>query len=108
MNYQVFLSMTKILEGSSFSIHKNPKKLIIMLHGYGDNADNFIHLARPIDIEDWGACYKALNAPNTLPNYSTGYQWFNLYPNGIYISEGVWNSITEAAEKVGVKAHDYF
>ena len=28
--------------------------------------------------------------------------------NGIYISEGVWNSITEAAEKVGVKAHDYF
>ena len=34
--------MTKILEGPTFSTHKKPKKLIIMLHGYGDNAENFI------------------------------------------------------------------
>jgi len=87
MNYQVNIDMTKILEGPSFSIHKNPNKLIVMLHGYGDNADNFIHLAQLIDQEDWGANYIALNAPYIIPSYPSGYQWFELYPNGIYISE---------------------
>jgi len=87
MNYHVDIGMTKILEGPSFSIHNNPKKLIIMLHGYGDNADNFIHLAQQIDQEDWGAHYIALNAPNNITSYPSGYQWFDLYPNGIYISE---------------------
>ena len=87
MNYHVDIGMTKILEGPSFSIHNNPKKLIIMLHGYGDNADNFIHLAQQIDQEDWGAHYIALNAPKNITSYPSGYQWFDLYPNGIYISE---------------------
>ncbi len=87
MNYHVNIDMAKILEGPSFSIHNNPKKLIIMLHGYGDNADNFIHLSKQIDQEDWGVNYIALNAPNIIRSYPTGYQWFDLYPNGIYISE---------------------
>ena len=87
MNYHVNIGMNKILEGPSISIHNNPKKLIIMLHGYGDNADNFIHLSQQIDQEDWGANYLALNAPNIIPSYPSGYQWFDLYPNGIYISE---------------------
>ena len=87
MNYHVDIGMTKILEGPSFSIHNNPKKLIIMLHGYGDNADNFIHLAQQIDQGDWSAHYIALNAPKIIPSYQSGYQWFDLYPNGIYISE---------------------
>ena len=43
--------MIKILDGPSFSVHKNPTKLIILLHGYGDNADNFIHLAQQIVAE---------------------------------------------------------
>ena len=39
----------KILTGSSFLPHDNPKKLIFMLHGYGDTADNFIHIAGELD-----------------------------------------------------------
>ena len=58
-----------------------------MLHGYGDNAANFMHLAQPIDKEEWQAAYVALNAPGVISGNYMGYQWFDLYPNGIYISE---------------------
>ena len=79
--------MSEILSGPSFSRHDNPKKLIFMLHGYGDNAANFMHLAQPIDKEEWQAAYVALNAPGVISGNYMGYQWFDLYPNGIYISE---------------------
>ena len=79
--------MSEILSGPSFSKHDNPKKLIFMLHGYGDNAANFMHLAQPIDIEEWKAAYVALNAPGVIQGNFMGYQWFDLYPNGIYIAE---------------------
>ena len=79
--------MVNILTGPSFTRHDNPKKLIFMLHGYGDNAANFMHLARPIDEEEWQATYVALNAPGTITGNFMGYQWFDLYPNGIYIAE---------------------
>ena len=58
--------MTEILNGPSFSRHDNPKKLIFMLHGYGDNAANFMNLAHPIDQEEWQAAYIALNAPGAV------------------------------------------
>ena len=35
----------KKLDGRSIVFNKKPKKLIFLLHGYGDNADNFIPLA---------------------------------------------------------------
>ena len=79
--------MSEILNGPSISKHNNPKKLIFMLHGYGDNAANFMHLANPIDQEEWQAQYVALNAPKFIEGNFMGYQWFDLYPNGIYISE---------------------
>ena len=75
------------LSNSSILKHKKPKKLIFMLHGYGDSAENFINLANALDQSDWKANYIALNAPTLIPNYSTGRQWFNLYPNGKYLSE---------------------
>tara|TARA_B100001250_G_C19564576_1_gene684914 strand:- start:102 stop:776 length:675 start_codon:yes stop_codon:yes gene_type:complete len=79
--------MTKILKVSSFSNHINPNKLIILLHGYGDNANNFINIGKVIDTNEWAAHYIALNAPNHIDNHPIGFEWFNLYPNGIYISE---------------------
>jgi len=79
--------MTEILNGPSFSRHDNPKKLIFMLHGYGDNAANFMHLAHPIDQEEWQAAYIALNAPGVISGNIMGYQWFDLYPNGVYIAD---------------------
>ena len=77
----------KILSEHSFSPHLNPKKLIFMLHGYGDNADNFIHVASLLHRVEWQANYIALNAPAIIPNYPSGRQWFDIYPNGIYISD---------------------
>ena len=58
-----------------------------MLHGYGDNAANFIHLAEPLDLDNWKMHYVALNAPSIMPGNPMGYQWFDLYVNGIYISD---------------------
>ena len=42
--------MPDILHGPSFSQYDNPKKLIFMLHGYGDNADNFIQFMKERNI----------------------------------------------------------
>ena len=77
----------EILEGPSFCPIEKPKKLIFLLHGYGDNADNFVHIAGNFSHEELNANYFALNAPNLIANYPTGREWFNLYPNNIYISK---------------------
>ena len=76
-----------ILYGPSFCPTEKPKKLIFLLHGYGDNADNFVHIAGNFSYEELNANYFALNAPNLIANYPQGREWFNLYPNNIYISE---------------------
>ena len=76
-----------ILSGPSFCPNSNPKKLIFMLHGYGDNAENFIHVASALHRPECQVNYIALNAPSIIPNYPSGRQWFDLYPNGIYISD---------------------
>ena len=81
------VSMDNILLGPSISKHDKPKKLMVMLHGYGDNAANFMHLAQPIDQDDWGMHYVSLNAPSIIPGNMMGYQWFDLYPGGVYISD---------------------
>ena len=60
---------------------------MVMLHGYGDNAANFMHLAHPIDQDDWGMHYISLNAPGIVSGNMMGYQWFDLYPGGVYISD---------------------
>ncbi len=79
--------MDNFLRGPAFSKHDNPSKLMVMLHGYGDNAANFMHLADPIDQDEWGMHYVALNAPSIMKGNIMGYQWFDLYPGGVYISE---------------------
>ena len=81
------MNLKKVLSGQSFLPHENPQKLIFMLHGYGDSAENFIHIAKLLDRLDFKVNYFALNAPLTIPNYSLGRQWFDLYPNGIYIAD---------------------
>ncbi len=79
--------MDNILKGPSISKHDKPSKLMVMLHGYGDNAANFMHLAQPIDIDNWKMHYISLNAPSVIPGNMMGYQWFDLYPGGVYISD---------------------
>ena len=58
------VTMDNILVGPSISKHDKPKKLMVMLHGYGDNAANFIHLAEPLDQDEWGTVsYTHLTLP---------------------------------------------
>ena len=78
---------SEILNGPSFCPTEKPTKLIFLLHGYGDNGDNFVHIAGNFNHEEVYAHYLALNAPNLIANYPTGREWFNLYPNNIYISD---------------------
>ena len=93
--------MSELLTGPSYSLHSKAKKLIVMLHGYGDIAENFIYIANQLDQEEWGAQYISLNAPETIPNYPMGNQWFDIYPNGIYISDAGPNEV--AIIRQGVK-----
>ena len=79
--------MDNLLKGPSISKHDKPLKLMVMLHGYGDNAANFMHLAQLIDLDDWGMHYISLNAPSIMKGNIMGYQWFDLYPGGVYISD---------------------
>ena len=99
--------MDDILKGPSITKHQNPKKLMIMLHGYGDNATNFIQIANLIDQDDWGMKYIALNAPDTIQDYPMGHEWFQLYLNGTHISNAgakeydlVKKRISENVEKI--------
>ena len=94
--------MTDILKEYTFSRNYNPSKLIVMFHGYGDNAENFINIANYLDKPEWNAQYIALNAPSHVPNYPTGYQWFDIYPNGKYISEASPKEILTIRQEVSV------
>ena len=79
--------MDNLLRGPSFSKHDKPLKLMVMLHGYGDNAANFMHLAEPLDKDEWGMHYISLNGPSIINGNIMGYQWFDLYPGGVYIAD---------------------
>jgi len=58
---------------------KNPKYLVILLHGYGANGQNLIELAEFFNKSLPDACYLA---PNAIENWEGGfpdcYQWFSL------------------------------
>ena len=81
------MNYLKILDGPSLKFIEKPKKLIILLHGYGDYAENFITLTKYFDDNSLEANYFAPNAPSIVPQYSSGRQWFNPYPNGIHYNE---------------------
>ena len=72
-----------ILTGPLNKVHEKPKKLVFLLHGYGDNAENFIHISTHLDSLDFKANYIALNAPSSIPDYPSGKRWFPLSPHTI-------------------------
>ncbi len=75
------------LNGPSYLFNKKPKKLIFLLHGYGDNADNFIPLAEQLNDNNIDGNFFAPNAPFEVPQYTLGRQWFNPYPKGMHFNE---------------------
>ena len=38
-----------LLKGPSFGPNDNPRKLVFLFHGYGDNGENFISLAKSLN-----------------------------------------------------------
>ena len=52
------------------------KKLVILAHGYGSNGDDLIGLAPYLARALPDAVFVAPNAPEPVPGYAGGYQWF--------------------------------
>ena len=77
----------KPLYGPCLESTGNPKKLVFLLHGYGDNAENFIPLVTHLHDPELNVNFYAPNAPSSLPQYPIGRQWFDLYPNGKNFNE---------------------
>lgn len=55
-----------------------PAKLIILAHGYGSNGDDLIGLAPYFAAALPDAVFVAPNAPEPVPGYAGGYQWFGI------------------------------
>jgi len=87
------MNADKLLNTEQFLIHKNPKKIIFMLHGYGDNAKNFVQIAKLLNQKNWLINYISINAPVSLKEYPSGYQWFDIYPNGKYIQDATYQDL---------------
>jgi len=59
--------------------NKNPKHLVIFLHGYGSNGEDLIALAPEFQSAVKDAYFISPNAPMELPiHFFAGYQWFEL------------------------------
>lgn len=55
-----------------------PTKLVILAHGYGSNGEDLIGLAPYFAQTLPDAVFVAPNAPEPVPGYPGGYQWFGL------------------------------
>lgn len=53
-----------------------PKQLVILAHGYGSNGDDLIGLAPYLSRYLPDAVFVSPNAPEGVPGYAGGYQWF--------------------------------
>ena len=81
------MNRKKILTGPSFEVKNNPEKFVFLLHGYGDNGENFISLSENLYVSSSNISFFAPNAPSSVPQYPIGRQWFDIYPNGINFNE---------------------
>lgn len=52
------------------------KKLVILFHGYGSNGDDLIGLAQHWAKDFPDTAWVSPNAPDGVPGYPGGYQWF--------------------------------
>ena len=81
------MDQKKPLICTSLETTKSPSKICILLHGYGDNAENFVSITRDLLIPELKINFYVPNAPSFVPQYPTGRQWFDLYPNGINFND---------------------
>lgn len=55
-----------------------PKKLVILLHGYGSNGDDLIGLAQHWSPSFPDVQWVSPNAPDPVPGAPNGFQWFEI------------------------------
>ena len=60
------------------SVRKNPKRLIIVLHGYGANGKNLLFMAQYWKNILKDTLFVVPNAPTPLSHSPDGYEWFNI------------------------------
>jgi phospholipase/carboxylesterase len=68
------------LDGPSFPPASGgaPRKLIVLLHGYGADGEDLIGLAQPLSQLLPDAAFHAPNAPYPCEGNPLGYQWFGI------------------------------
>ncbi|RYE13174.1 MAG: hypothetical protein EOP34_09385, partial [Rickettsiales bacterium] len=57
---------------------KNPKQLVMFLHGYGSNCEDLIGLSNEFQSVLPYAYFISPNAPYVCEQHVFGYQWFSL------------------------------
>lgn len=69
-----------MLTGPQFQPRRGgkPKKLVVLLHGYGSNGDDLISLAPHWAPAMPDALFVSPNAPEPVPGFAGGFQWFGL------------------------------
>jgi len=55
------------------------EKIVIAMHGYGDNAENSSHIARAFDMKN--ILFLFIEGPRKVPMMLGGFQWFDLFHN---------------------------
>jgi len=74
------------------------RRVIIALHGFGDNAQNFSTLADELRLAD--TLWVGLQAPERLPFPGDGGQWYELFGNPHIQLESSCNSVRSCIESL--------
>lgn len=67
------------LQGVVHQTSQTPKRIVVALHGFGDNAANFSSLTQELSLPD--TLWIVLQAPESVPFAIDGGQWYELFGN---------------------------
>lgn len=82
MKKELLLSLTVLTAPSR---HQPPKGLLVLLHGWGANAQDVATLANYIDLPDFQFFFP--NAPHAFPYSPIGRMWYDLPDNYSFFSQ---------------------
>lgn len=69
--------MTRVLQAGRVEPHSGElRSIVVLLHGYGANGADLLGLADPLGEHLPDTLFVAPDAPEAIPGYAGGYQWF--------------------------------
>jgi phospholipase/carboxylesterase len=83
-----------MLDGPRVNPRGTPQSLVVLLHGFGANGDDLIPLAREWQPHMPSAAFVSPNAPQQIPEYAGGLQWF---PLAFRDPDAYWRGVNAAA-----------